>query len=149
VRILVSRTPLTGVTPDRGGRHELEELDAVEAAMLTAVAVVTVLLIPMLALFGALRFVEARQRARARVIAQQVRLTDAIHAELGAVVAPIVDKHAFRPWRVTFPLAQGHAREVGRLIAITDRVLEHERVSPDDVQIVFTRPAEPPRAHAA
>jgi hypothetical protein len=117
--------------------------------MLTALAVVTVLLVPMLALFGALRFVEARQRARARVIARQVQLTDAIHAELGAVVAPVVDKHAFRPWRVTFPLAQSRAGEVSRLIAITDRVLADERLSPEDVHIVFTRPAYPPRARAA
>ena len=46
---------------------------------------------------------------------------------------------------MTFPLAPNRATEVGRLIAITDRVLGRERVSPSDVQIVFTRPAEPPR----
>ena len=117
--------------------------------MLTAAAVTVVLLVPVLLLFGALRLVDARNRAHARVIAKQVMLTDAIHAELGAVVAPVVDKQAFRPWRVTFPLAPGRAADVGRLVAITDRVLGRERVAPDDVQIVFTRPALPPRARAA
>ena len=117
--------------------------------MLTAAAILVVLLAPALVLVALLRFVEARQRAHDEVIARQVMLTDAVHAELGAVVSPFVDKHAFQPWRVTFPLATNRAAEVGRLIAITDRVLGRERVSPSDVQIVFTRPAEPPRVHAA
>jgi hypothetical protein len=116
--------------------------------MLTAVAVVAVLLLPALALLVLLRLAEARAQARAAVIARQVMLTDAIHAELGAVVSPVVDRQAFRRWRVTFPLAPGRAGDIGRLVSITDRVLGRES-SPEDVEIVVTRPAPPPRPQAA
>ena len=117
--------------------------------MLTAAAIAIVLLGPALGLVGLLRLVEARHRARAEVIARQVMLTDAIHAELGAIVSPVVDKPPFRPWRVTFALLPSRAAEVGRLVSITDHVLGRERVAPSDVQIVFTRAASSPRTRAA
>jgi len=103
--------------------------------MLTILGVFVVLLSPVLVLIAMLLAAEARQRARTRAIDRQVRLTDAIHAELGAVVAPRVDKRAFGPWRVTFSITRACADQVGRLLAITDRVLGH------DLEIVFTRAA--------
>jgi hypothetical protein len=109
--------------------------------MLTVVAVLAVLLSPVAILVALLMVVEARQRARARVIERQIMLTDAVHAELGAIVAPIVQKRAFKPWRVIFAMPAGHTRETGRLIAIAARVLADELRSPNDLHIVFTRPA--------
>jgi hypothetical protein len=109
--------------------------------MLTAAAVLVVLLTPVIALVGLLMAVEARQRAQARVIARQIMLTDAVHAELGAVVAPVVKKRAFAPWRVIFAIPAGHTRDTGRLISIANRVFAEELRSPNDVHIVFTRPA--------
>ena len=109
--------------------------------MLTAIAVLVVLLGPLVVIVGPLLLVEEFQQRRARVIARQIRLTDAIHAELGALVAPVVEKHAFRPWRVIFALADGRTAEVGRLIAITYRVIGAELGAPDRLHIVFTRPA--------
>ena len=109
--------------------------------MLTAGAVLAVLLSPVVVLVALLMLVEARQRARTRVIERQIMLTDAVHAELGALVAPVVEKSAFKPWRVTFAMPAGHTGETGRLIAITDRVLAEELRSPNDLHIVFTRPA--------
>ena len=50
-----------------------------------------------------------------------------------------VEKHAFRPWRVIFPLSDGHTAEIGRLIAIADRVIGAELRAPSDLHIVFTR----------
>jgi hypothetical protein len=109
--------------------------------MLTAVAVLAVLLSPVAVLVALLMAAEARQRARARVIARQIMLTDAVHAELGALVAPVVQKRAFKPWRVTFAMPAGHTRETGQLISIAARVLADELRSPNDLHIVFTRPA--------
>jgi hypothetical protein len=117
--------------------------------MLSAVAVLIVLLTPAVVLVALLLAIERRSRARADVVARQIMLTDAIHAELGAIVAPVVEKRAFRPWRVVFALPAERVREMTRLIAITDRVLGARFATSDDVQIVFTRPASAPRALAA
>ena len=107
--------------------------------MPTVVAVLVVLLGSFVVIVAPLLLVEELQRRRARVIARQIRLTDAIHAELGALVAPVVEKHVFRPWRVIFPLSDGRTAEVGRLIAIADRVIGAELRAPSDLHIVFTR----------
>ena len=107
--------------------------------MLTTVAVLVVLLISLLAVVAPLVLAEAWQRRRARIVARQIRLTDAVHAELGALVAPVVEKHVFRPRRVIFPLSDGRTAEVGRLIAIADRVIGAELRAPSDLHIVFTR----------
>ena len=117
--------------------------------MLSAVAALAVLLVPVVVLVAILLAVEQRQRAREDVVARQIILTDAIHAELGAVVAPVVEKRAFQPWRVVFPLPEERVREMARLIAITDRVFNSRMATSDDVDIVFTRRASAPRALAA
>ena len=103
--------------------------------MLIVVALFLVMLVPVAVL---LTVADRLQRRRARVVARQIMLTDAVHAELGAVVAPVVEKHAFRPWRVIFPVGDSRLADVGRLIAIANRVFPRERTT-DDVHIVFTR----------
>ena len=112
---------------------------------LQIVAALAVLLTPAVILVAGLLAIETRQRAHNEVIARQIMLTDAVHAELGAIVAPVVEKRAFRPWRVVFAVHDDGVREVGRLDAITERVLK----GLDGVHIVFTRPAPVPRAAAA
>jgi hypothetical protein len=104
--------------------------------MLSVLTVLAALLVPVAALVALMIALEARQRARDAVAARQIMLTDAIHAELGAVVSPVVEKRAFQPWRVVFPVRDPRGRDVGRLLAITDRVLGSQL---RDVQIVFTR----------
>ena len=112
--------------------------------MIDVVALLIVLLSPVALVLALLVLADARQRRRARITTRQIRLTDAVHAELGALVAPVVQKPAFRPWRVIFALPEGRTAEVGRLIAIANRVVGAELASPRDLQIVFTR-----AAHAA
>lgn len=117
--------------------------------MLSAMMALAVLLFPAAVLVAILLVVEQRQRAREDVVARQIILTDAIHAELGAVVAPVVEKRAFQPWRVVFALPEERTREMARLIAITERVFDSRMTMPGDVDIVFTRRASAPRALAA
>jgi hypothetical protein len=118
--------------------------------MLSALPILAVLLVPAAILVAVMVAVEARQRARADVAARQIMLTDAVHAELGAIVSPVVEKHAFRPWRVVFALPEGRVRDdMARLMAITDRVLGARLTSSDELQIVFTRSSQAPRAAAA
>jgi len=57
---------------------------------MTALGVLVVLAVPVVALVALLRLAGALERRRAAVVARQIAVTDAIHAELGAVVAPLV-----------------------------------------------------------
>jgi hypothetical protein len=64
-----------------------------------------------------------------------VRVTDAIHGALGAIVAPTVAKPAGRPWRVAMGLAPRDRAAAGLLAEIAGRALGQEG---GGVQIVFT-----------
>src|SRR3954465_811324 len=97
--------------------------------MLTLAAILVVLLAPVAVIVAIAMAVESWQRARADVAARQIRLTDAIHAELGPIASPFVEKHAFRAWRVRFVIAEGRARDMARLISITDRVFQSAPLS--------------------
>ncbi len=115
--------------------------------MLTLLAVLILVTLPVLALGALLALVTRWQRSRAHVIEQQIALTDAIHAELGAVVAPVVAKPVFGPWRVTFAVPFARPALVEQLIVITSRVLAS--VSPAGVRIVLTPRADVRRARVA
>jgi hypothetical protein len=67
--------------------------------MTALVGVLVVVGLPIVALVGLLKLVDALQARRARLIARQVEVTDAIHREFGAIVAPIVSR-ARGGWRV-------------------------------------------------
>jgi hypothetical protein len=115
--------------------------------MLTLVAVIVLITLPALALGAVLALVTRWQRSRAHVIEQQIALTDAIHAQLGAVAAPVVAKPVFGPWRVSFAVPFARPALVEQLVVITSRVLAP--VSPAGVRIVLTPRADVPRARAA
>jgi hypothetical protein len=115
--------------------------------MLTLVAVVILVALPAVALAALLALITRVQRSRTRVIEQQIALTDAIHAELGAVVAPVVVKPIFGPWRVMFAVPFGRPALVEQLIVITSRVLAS--VSPAGIRIVLTPRPDVRRASAA
>lgn len=68
--------------------------------MLAVIAFVLGLFVPVLAVVGLLMLAARVQRARDLVVERQVAVTDAIHRELGAVVAPVVRKRAWGPWQV-------------------------------------------------
>ena len=108
--------------------------------MLTVLGLLIVLLVPVSVIVALSMLIEARQRARTHVLGCQIALTDAVHAELGAVVAPVVEKRILRPWRVIFAMPSMRGGDVSRLVSITDRVLAAELAAPNDLHIVFTRP---------
>ncbi len=124
---------------------ELQEIRI--ASFIGPATVVALIALPTLALVALLALVTRWQRARAHVIEQQIALTDAIHAELGAVAAPVVAKPVFGPWRVTLAVPFGRPALVEQLIVITGRVLKS--VSPSGVRIVLTPRADVRGARAA
>jgi hypothetical protein len=109
-------------------------------------------LAPLLVLFvlgllvgGALLVAARLERRRARVIARQVRLTDAIHREFGAVVSPVVEKSVFGPWQARFAVPLQEPAVVGRLVAIAEDVLADERTAGGAPRVVLTSRAETER----
>jgi hypothetical protein len=75
--------------------------------MMALAGFVAVIGMPVAALVLVLAVVDLAQRRRADVIARQIAVTDAIHAEFGAVVAPLV-RRAAGGWRVTLPMDARH-----------------------------------------
>jgi hypothetical protein len=71
--------------------------------MSALVGLLVVVGLPIVAVVGLLKLVDALQARRARVIARQIEVTDAIHREFGAIVAPVVSR-ARGGWRVTLAL---------------------------------------------
>jgi hypothetical protein len=64
--------------------------------------------------------IEGRRLGR---LAAQVHVTDAVHGQLGAIVAPTVAKHLGRPWTVTMGLEPGDFAIAGRLAEIAHDTL--------------------------
>jgi len=78
-------------------------------------------------------WIHARRR---ETIARQIAVTDAIHGELGAVVAPVVTRRLGGPWEVVIPVPFDRPALVERVLAIAHRTLASSRGR--DVRIVLT-----------
>jgi hypothetical protein len=91
--------------------------------VIEAILVALAMVAPILPAVGLLALAEWRDRRRAAVIARQIRLTDAIAEELGAVAAPLVTRRLGRPWCVSMRLPVDRPVLTGRILAITHRTL--------------------------
>jgi hypothetical protein len=86
--------------------------------MLTLATGLVVAVLPVTLLLALLIAVGRIERAREARIARQIGVTDAIHRELGAVVAPVVQRRAGRGWRVEIAVPFESPAIVGRIVAI-------------------------------
>ena len=84
-----------------------------------------------------------RERRIADAAARQIAVTDAIHRELGPVVAPTVEPRSWGPWRVTIPVPFERPDMIASVLGITHRTVAHDR----PMEIVLT-PQEEYRACA-
>ena len=91
--------------------------------MLTAALTVLTLSSPVLVVLGLLGLAAWRDRRREAIIARQIRLTDAIADQLGAIVAPLVTKPLGRPWRVDIHVPVGRPATVSRIVGIAHETL--------------------------
>jgi hypothetical protein len=99
-----------------------------------------------IAIIGVLLEVAAwRERRWHTAIARQIALTDALAAELGAVVAPVVTPAAWGPWRVRIAVPFARPLLVGRIVAITDQVLARVPQRHELVLVPQEQPAQPAR----
>ena len=118
--------------------------------MSTLVGALVVVGIPIVGLLAMLKIADAWQRRRAVVVARQIAVTDAIHREVGAVVAPTVrrTRRGWRlhgGWRVTLPMDPRHP-SAARVVELAGTTLGPR----DAVEVVLVAPwvAAPPRRAA-
>src|SRR5260370_7513307 len=76
--------------------------------------------VPVAGLVALLKVLDFLQRRRAATVARQIEVTDAIHREFGAIVAPTV-RRARGGWRVVLPMdvRLAEAPRVMELVAVT------------------------------
>jgi hypothetical protein len=87
-------------------------------------AAIVVTVLPFLAIAALLLLSQRMQRRRAERTARQVAVTDAIHRELGAVVAPVLEMPVLSPSRLLIPVPFDRPVLVGRVLAVAQRALE-------------------------
>jgi len=120
--------------------------------MLTVFPGLIVLLLPP-AFVMALLVLQDRFRRRAEAtIARQIEVTDAIHAQLGAVVAPVVRHRLDGRWQVFIPVELDNSDTVTEVVRVARGVFDaHEGARPGHFEIVLS-PREklaPRRSRAA
>jgi hypothetical protein len=91
--------------------------------VLTLLAAIGALSLPIGPVAALLVWAEWRDRRRAALVARQIELTDAIGAELGAVVAPVLRRGPRGGWRIDLTVPPGQPALVGRVLEIADHVL--------------------------
>jgi len=108
--------------------------------LLEALVAVTVpLLVVVLPLVLASWALARRAERRAQCVTRQIMVTDAIHRELGPVVAPFIRRPLWGPWRLEMAVPFGRPAVVGTALAIAHQTLAAEgRGRPDAFQIVLT-----------
>ena len=74
--------------------------------------------VPLAILLAVFRLVERRRRIRMDAIERQIAMTDVIHRELGAVVAPTVTRTLLGGWRVRVPVPFEQTTVVSRVLEI-------------------------------
>jgi hypothetical protein len=112
--------------------------------MLTLLVTAIAVALPVVLVVAELRLAERLQRARRARIACQIAVTDAIHRELGAVVAPSIST---RPWgrpRLVIPAPLGRPGIVATVLAIAHQTLRRgDSPTGRRVQIVVVPQEEP------
>jgi hypothetical protein len=105
--------------------------------------------LPIVVLVAILRLVHAAQGRRAAEIAHQIHLTDALHARLGALLAPVVTRPRGRPWQVAVMVERERLDVVRELLAVAgDEFSSRDPRRAEAFEIVLS-PREEPRPRAS
>ena len=102
--------------------------------------VLMVVVLPATAVLALLLVAEATQRARERRIARQVVVTDAIDAEFGLVLAPVVTRGRGRGWRVEIAMPLDEAAMVGRVVALAHAAMRRAEPGLASLDVVVRAP---------
>lgn len=108
---------------------------------MTALAIVIVVAIPVVGLVVLLRLTSLLEQRREQVVARQIALTDAIHAAIGPVVAPVV-RRGHGGWIGVLAVPAGHP-QIGLMVEIAQTEL-----GPDAEIVLVAQESTPGRAPA-
>ena len=107
--------------------------------MLSQAAGIALVLLVFGAWFGLLGLAAHVQRLRNERVARQIVVTDAIHRELGAIVAPFVTRRGRNAWEVAMAAPLDRPLAVGRILAIAyDTLAAETPAAPPEVSFVLT-----------
>ena len=98
----------------------------------TLLAVFALTVFPFVTVLALLGLARRLERRRAAAIARQIDLTDAIHRDLGPVVAPWVTRRPGGRWRVRIAVPFDRPAVVEAVLAIVHRAF------PEDFDLVLT-----------
>jgi hypothetical protein len=93
---------------------------------MTTVLGILIVLAPMAGLTALLLLAERRQGRRRDEVGRQIALTDALHARLGAAVAPVVERR-HRAWRVAVAVPFERPAVVATVLSTIDEVFGRAR----------------------
>jgi hypothetical protein len=104
-----------------------------------------IVLVPVAFVVALLKIVARRRQQRLGEIARQIAVTDAIHAELGAVVAPTV-RRLGNGWRLAIPVPFDDLGTVTRVVEAASRAFDAaERAAPARFELVLSPQERPIR----
>jgi hypothetical protein len=112
--------------------------------MISVIAAAFAVLSPILFVIALLAVATWRQRWQEAEVARQIRLTDAIAAEMGAIVAPVVSRSFGGPWRVAIQVPFGRPLVVAQVVKIVHDTLA--RIDGGRYELVLTSAAPSTRA---
>jgi len=118
--------------------------------LITLGTVLAVVILPAASVTALLLLAEWRTRARQRRLVRQVLVTEAIDAELGAIVAPVIKRRFARGWRLEVAVPFDEPALVGQVVALAHAAMQRTDPHASPPQIVLTaQTPEVGRAHAA
>ena len=107
--------------------------------MLDAMISFAAVLVPFVAVLLLLELAARLERSRTAAVARQIELTDAIHARLGAVVAPAVRRRAWGRWQVDIPMPLGRPETSAAVLAVAHETFRTQGTNDvSRVRIVLT-----------
>jgi hypothetical protein len=115
--------------------------------MTSSITAVLVALAPFAAVLASLWIAGRVQRGRERARDRQIGLTDAIHLELGAVVAPTVARRPGGGWRVAIAAPLDRPAMVAGVLGVTRRFFARQDDAGATLEILL-RDTSGPRRHA-
>jgi len=86
--------------------------------MQTLLQIVIVVLVPAATVLALVTLARRVERGRTEAVTRQIQLTDAIHRELGAVVAPFVTRGRRGRWRVSMAVPLDRPALVGAVLDV-------------------------------
>jgi hypothetical protein len=109
--------------------------------MQTLFAVVVVVLVPYVAIMVLLALTRRVERRREERRLRQIALTEAIHRELGAVVAPVVEKRPWGPWRLRIAVPSDRPALASEVVSVAQRAVAAMSPLRFEIVLVPRRPA--------